>query len=104
MDLNEFLSSKVKTGMSAEFSTAKTKNGEIVIANVGDKRYAIQGSVGDSQRFKEWIGTTTLIDIKKIGKYIKTIEYGFLPLIQFRGELNLKKERDEPKTVNRESE
>lgn len=82
MNLKEFVN-KIKTGQQTEFIEAQGKNGKVVIASIGDKKYVINASIENFQRFEKWIGEKASADIKKTGKFYKT-EYGFLPTIEIR--------------------
>lgn len=108
MDLNELLESKIKTGIQVEFSTAKTKKGEVmVLTDPKSKRYIIHASVEDYNRFVKWDGRSATVDIKRTGKLLRTTEYGFLPVVNIRADVTLEpeqpkekaQEKKEPETV-----
>lgn len=97
MNLKEFVNKKIKTGQQAEFIEGQGKNGKVVIASIDDKKYVINASIENFQRFQKWIGEKASADIKQTGKFHKT-EYGFLPTIEIR--TNVKVVDDEIKTKN----
>lgn len=84
MKLEELLKQKIKTGQRGEFSVAEGKEGKVIIFITAKKKYVVQASLDNFQRFKDWIGKTADIDIKKTGKFHKTKDYGFLPTINIR--------------------
>lgn len=83
MNLKDFINRKIKTGQQVEFEEGQGKNGKVVIASTGDKKYVINASIENFQRFKKWIGEKASADIKQTGNFYKT-EYGFLPTIKIR--------------------
>ncbi len=101
MKLNEFLKKKIKTGQDGEFSSAEGKNGKVMIVTVGDKRYVIQASIENFNRFEKWIGKKALVDIKKTGKYHKTKNYGTIPSVKIRTNVEIE---DKQSTTNPEED
>lgn len=88
MNLKEFINT-IKTGQQTEFMEAQGKNGKVIIAVIGDKKYVINASIKNFLRFKPWVGETALSDIKKTGMFHKT-EYGFLPTVEIRTNVKIK--------------
>ena len=94
MRLDELLNKKVKTGQQGEFSVAEGRNGKLALVTVGEKKYVIDASLQNFSRFQKWIGKSALVDIKKTGKFHKTKDYGFLPTVNIR--TNIQVEADKP--------
>lgn len=84
MELNEFIKKKIKTGQDGEFSEAEGKDGKVIVLVTDNKKYVVQASVDNFSRFEKWIGKKAKVDIKKTGKYHKTKDYGILPMVKIR--------------------
>jgi hypothetical protein len=99
MNLKEFINKKIKTGQQAEFSEGQGKNGKVVIASIDGKKYVINASIENFQRFQKWIGEKASADIKQTGKFHKT-EYGFLPTIEIRTNVKVIDDGEKKKNID----
>lgn len=99
MVLKEFVRGKIRTGIDVEFFSAQGNSGKVLMVVSDDKRYILQDSIKNFQRFRKWEGEKASADIRKTGKFFKT-EYGFLPTIDIRTTVKVDDDRIRDKYIN----